>query len=303
MDVKQLQALLAIADNGSFSAAARALATVQSNISGHVGRLERELGATLVDRQSGQLTDEGEIVANRARRILHEMEDIEADIASRGDQVEGDARIGSIGTTARWLMPRLLPAVGRDHPGIRMTVHDGATSTLLPRVASSEIDAAVVHVAADISDLDVTPLFSEDLLLLVHTRHPLAERGTLSVSELAEHPVLLAPRGSALRRIVDRAAASRGVTLRPQAEIDGVRLLASLAFEGFGPAVVPASAVPGWLRGDFVRVTVPELPRRRVGWVQRRRPRPNMATLAVASSVREIVARHGERTPGVHPEI
>lgn len=303
MDIKQLQALLAIADHGSFSAAARALATVQSNISGHIGRLERELRATLVDRPSGHLTDEGEIVATRARRILHEMEDIEADIASRGDQVEGDARIGSIGTTARWLMPRLLPAIGREHPGIRMTVHDGATSTLLPRVASAEIDAAIVHVPADVADFDVTALFAEDLLLLVHSRHRLADRESVSIVELASHPLLLAPAGSALRRSVDRAAASRGVSLHPQAEIDGVRLLASLAFEGFGPAVVPASAVPGWLRGDFVRIAVPELPRRRVGWVQRRRPRPNLATLAVAQMVRGIVARHGERTPGVHPEI
>jgi len=303
MDIKQLQALLAIADHGSFSAAARALATVQSNISGHVGRLEGELRATLVDRQSGRLTDEGELVATRARRILHEMEDIEADIASLGDQVEGDARIGSIGTTARWLMPRVLPAVGRDHPGIRMTVHDGATSSLLQRVAAAEIDAAVVHVPADAADLDVTALFAEDLLLLAHTKHALAERDMVSITELAAHQVLLAPAGSALRRTVDRAAASRGVKLRPQAEIDGVRLLASLAFEGFGPAIVPASAVPGWLRGDFVRIAVPELPRRKVGWVQRRRPRPNMATLAVAQVIRDVVARHGARTPGVHPEI
>jgi LysR family hydrogen peroxide-inducible transcriptional activator len=183
-----------------------------------------------------------------------------------------------------------------------MTVHDGATSTLLPRVASSEIDAAIVHIPGDADDFDIKPLFAEDLLLLVHSRHHLAQRDSVTITELAAHPVLLAPTGSALRRTVDRAAASRGVRLRPQAEIDGVRLLASLAFEGFGPAIVPASAVPGWLRGEFVRVAVPELPRRRVGWVQRRRPRPNLATLAVAQVVRDMISRHGARTPGVHPE-
>ena len=60
MDLRQLAALAAIADHGSFSAAAKALFTVQSNVSAHVARLERELGVTLVDRSRGCLTDEGE---------------------------------------------------------------------------------------------------------------------------------------------------------------------------------------------------------------------------------------------------
>src|SRR6478736_2447146 len=75
MDLRQLTTLVAIADHGSFSAAARALYTVQSNVSGHIARLERELGVTLVDRQRGGLTDEGAIVVERARRVLHELDD------------------------------------------------------------------------------------------------------------------------------------------------------------------------------------------------------------------------------------
>ena len=75
-------------------------------------------------------------------------------------------------------------------------------------------------------------------------------------------PLLLPPTGAALRRVLDRAAASADITLRPQAEVDGVRLLASLAIDGFGAAIVPATAVPVWLQGSFRRITVPELPRR-----------------------------------------
>ncbi len=87
MDLRQLTTLVAIADHGSFSAAARALYTVQSNVSGHIARLERELGVTLVDRQRGGLTDDGALVVERARRILHELDDIAAEMASRGDEV------------------------------------------------------------------------------------------------------------------------------------------------------------------------------------------------------------------------
>lgn len=303
MDIRQLKILMAIADHGSFSAAAKHLDTVQSNVSAHLARLEKHLGAILVDRATGRITDEGELVLARARRILHEIEDIDADIHSLGGEAAGDCRIGTIGTTARWLMPPLLNSVTRQHPDVRLTVVEGVTSSLLPRLAAGELDAAVVHLPVIEPGFDIREMFAEELFLLTSRRHPLADRESISIAELAEHPILLAPLGTGQRRIVDRAAASRGVTLRAQAEIDGVRLMASLAFDGFGAAIVPASAVPGWLKGDFVRVAVPELPRRVVGWVQRTRPRPNRATLAVRDAAIEVVARHGARQPGVTVDV
>lgn len=303
MEIKQLQSLVAISEHGTFSAAAKALDTVQSNVSAHIARLEKELGTVLVDRASGMVTDEGEMVLTRARRILHEVEDIDADIHSLGEEAMGDCRIGTLGTTARWLMPPLLNSLARHHHGVRTTIIEGGTSALLLRLSSGEIDAAIVHFPILDPTLDVTELFAEELLLLAPTEHALAERTSISLEELSEYPLLLSPRGTAQRRIIDRAAATRGVALRSQAEIDGVRLMASLVFEGFGPAIVPASAAPGWLKGNFVRIGVPDLPRRVVGWVQRERPRPNRATLAVRDRAIEVVARNAPRQPGISLQI
>jgi molybdate transport repressor ModE-like protein len=300
MDLRQLATLVAIADHGSFSAAARALYTVQSNVSGHIARLEKELGVVLVDRHRGGLTDEGRSVVERARRILHEIDDIAADMASRGDDVSGDSRVGSIGTTARWLLPQLLTQVERTHPGVHITIHEGNTTALVPRVAAGHIDAAIVHLPIDDTDVTVEPLFAEDLLLLAHTRHPVAAHDTIRLPALAQVPLLLPPAGTALRRIIDRAAAAVDTELQAQAEIDGVRLLTSLAFEGYGAAIVPATAIPRWLKGDFKRITVPELPRRVVGWVQRKRPTPGAPTKAVAEVLREVIAQQGAKQPGVH---
>ena len=300
MELRQLSSLIAIAEQGSFSGAARALGTVQSNVSAHVNRLEKDLGAILVDRLSGRLTDEGEVVAERARRILHELDDIETDIKSRDDRIAGDTRIGVLGTTARWLMPRLLTTLQRQHPDVRTVVHEGSTSSLVPRLQSGSIDAAIVHLPMEDPEFHVEALFAEDMLLIAPKKHELSSVESITLVELAEHPLLLPPRSTAFRRIVDRAAANRGVALQSQAEIDGVRLLASMAFEGFGAAIVPASAVPGWLTGEFVRVAVPELPRRVVGWAQRRRPRPNRATEAALQVAVEVVNRSGPRQPGVH---
>jgi len=300
MDLRQISTLVAIADHGSFSAAAKALFTVQSNVSAHIARLEKELGITLIDRATGQITDEGNLVVERGRRILREFDDISADIAALDDVVSGDTRLGVIGTTGRWLMPQFLTRLQQAHPGIRPIISEGGTSSLIPRLIAGQIDAAIVHLPVDDAELFVEPLFAEDLVLLVHSKHPWHGVDSLPMSALGDHPLLLPPRSATLRRIINRAADSQGVTLTVQSEIDGVRLMTSLAFEGFGAAIVPATAIPNWLTGEFSRITVPGLPRRVVGWVQRKRPRPGPPTREALNIARELIHQRGGRQPGLH---
>jgi len=301
VDIKHLSSLVAIADNGSFSAAAKALYTVQSNVSAHIARLERELGATLVDRNSGALTDEGEVVLERARRILREVEDIPGDLTALEDQITGVTRLGVLSTTARWIMPQILNTMASRYPEVRVTAHEGSTSSLLPRVVDGQIDAAIVHLPLTEPDVTVEPLFAEDLVLVVHTRHQLSGRNNIGIDELASHALLLPPAGTAFRRVLDRFAAAKEVTLKAHAEIDGVRLLASLAFEGYGAAIVPSSAIPQWLEGPFSRIAIDERPQRTVGWVQRRRPAVNSATRAIFNVTTETLRNNRpQHSPGIH---
>ena len=183
---------------------------------------------------------------------------------------------------------------------MHLTVHEGNTTALVPRVTSGHLDAALVHLPVDDPDISVQPLFAEDLVLLAHSRHPLAQHDTIRLPALAHVPLLLPPTGTALRRIIDRAAGAVDTELTAQAEIDGVRLLASLAFEGYGAAIVPATAIPRWLKADFKRIAVPELPRRVVGWVQRKRPAPSAPTKALLEVLRTIIDEQGGKQPGVH---
>jgi DNA-binding transcriptional LysR family regulator len=287
MDLRQLAALVAISDHGGFSAAARALHTVQSNISTHVARLERELGVTLVDRSSGRLTEEGDAVVGRARRVQGEIDALVADVASVGREISGTARIGIIGTTARWLTARLLEAAAEEHAGVSVVVVDATTTSLLPQLHDGLLDLAVVALPIHDPDLDTEVLFSEDLLLVTPPDHPLGVLSSVDVTQLAEHDLLLGAKGTAFRDDLDAIAAALGVTLRPKAEVDGLRLLASLAFEGFGAAVLPATAVPRWYPGDVRTVPVVGAPGREVGLARRRRGLPS----APARALREVLVR------------
>lgn len=275
MDLKHLQALVGIADTGSFSAAADALGTVQSNVSAHVARLERELEVGLVDRSSGRLTEEGEVVVGRARRMMAEMDAMVADVVAMRHEVRGTVRIGIIGTAGRWLVPRLFAQLRELHPDVRLTVSDGTNTTLEPQLVSGQLDLAAVTMPVHSDELSARPLFEEDLALVAASSHPLVRAGPLSLDALAGVPLILPAPGTALREEIDAAAASRGVVLRPAMELDGLRMIASLTFDGYGPSILPATAVPPHLRRDFALVRIAGLPRRRVGLAQRTRGHPS----------------------------
>lgn len=299
MDLRQLQALVAIADHGSFSAAATALHTVQSNISSHVARLEKELGVLLVDRHAGQLTEEGQAVVERARRISGELDAIVSDVAAMRHEVTGPVRIGIIGTTARWLTPQLLERLAKVHPKVHLVVGEGTSSTLEPQLISGVIDIAVVNLPQTGADLLDTPLFDEDLILVVPPDHALAGRERVELHDLDGFELLLPAMGTTFRQELDDAAGEAGVHLVPRAELDGLRLMASLTARGIGPSILPATTAAEGLDG-FARITVGGLPRRRVGAVIRRRGRPSAPARALLAILDAVVAEQIHTAYGIH---
>jgi DNA-binding transcriptional LysR family regulator len=301
MDLRQLGALVAVAEHSTFSAAARALHTVQSNISTHVARLERELGVTLVDRTSGQLTEEGVAVVSRARRIQAELEALVADVAAVHSEVAGTARIGVIGTTARWLVPPLLGAMAERYPRVEVVVVDATTTSLLPQLDTGGLDLAVIALPVHDNDIEAEPLFDEDLIVVAPSGHPLAKGKPVTLAQIAEHDLVLEPPGTAFRDDLDRQARAAGLELRTKAEVDGMRLVASLAFEGFGVAVLPASAAPKWVDGPFVVLPVEGVEGRNVGLARRRRGLPSAPARCLREVLTQVVAETAPQQPGVHP--
>jgi DNA-binding transcriptional LysR family regulator len=301
MDVRQLRALLAVADHGTFSAAADVLHTVQSNVSAHVARLEKELGATLVNRAAGQLTEEGLAVASRARRVVGELDAIPTDLAALRDQVVGTVRMGMIGTTARWLVPKLLDLAAVRHPKLRLVTIDAGSATQEPQIRAGHLDLAVVMLPVSAPDLTYTPLFDEDLVLVVPADSSLGRRESIELAELARLELLLPPVGTAFRDELDAASRPAGVVLQPKAELDGVRLIASLTFDGHGPSILPATAVPVYLRGLWRLVRVEGMPRRHVGVVRRASAVPSAPIGAVLAMLTELALDPASRPEGLHP--
>ncbi len=289
MDIRQLEALVGIADHGTFSRAADALGTVQSNISTRIARLEAELATELVDRATGKLTESGDVVVGRARRILGELRAIAADVSELRADIRGDVNLGMIGTAGRWIVPLLLDAQRGSFPGVALRISEGTNSALEPRVVNGQLDLAVLAWPAAAPELIESDLFSEDLVLIVERTHPLASQRTVTFEELATLPLLLPLTGTPLRREIDEAAARGGVTLQPIVELDGLRTIASLTFDGYGPAILPATMLSSHLRSTFTSVHIEGIALRRVSLATRRFGFPAAPVRAVQRLLHDVV--------------
>lgn len=301
MDLKQLDALAAVADHRTFSGAALALNTVQSNVSTHIAKLEGELGVTLVDRANNTLTPEGRVVVDRTRRIAAELRAMVADVASVQADVVGEARVGLIGTVGRMVAPPLLRELGSRYPRVHAVIVEATTNGLLPQLTSGQVDLAVVHLPIERPDFAVEPLFEEDLVVVVPDDHALVGADALTLAEVAEHRLLLGSPETAMRRLLDEAASKAGVVLEPMAELDGVRLTASLAFDGLGPAIVPVSAVPRWLTGPWRTARLSDGPRREVSLLKRQRAQPSAPAHALEQVLRDSLTDLAGTHEGIYP--
>ncbi|MEI2639453.1 MAG: LysR family transcriptional regulator [Microthrixaceae bacterium] len=300
MDRKQLKALIAVADHSSFSAAARALGTVQSNVSAHIARLERDMGVVLIDRATNKPTTEGTVVLARARTIEGEFEALDSDVSELRDVISGSVHLGVIGTTARWLVPPLLTELKATHPEVSVVTLDATTTSLVLNLLNGAVDLAVVNTPIDEPELMAEPLFDEDRILIVPEGHPLYDRSSVSLQELADHELLLEAPGTAFRDELDRAATELGVTLKSQAEFDGMRLLASLVFAGYGAGIVPATAAStSGPDTDWRSIPILEVPGRSVGLARRRRGIPSAAQRVVSAAVRKVVGTHADGVSGM----
>jgi DNA-binding transcriptional LysR family regulator len=302
MDLRQLQAFLAVVDHGGFTAAAKATHTVQSNISTHVARLERELDATLIDRSTGRPTQEGEAVLVRVRRIQNELASLESDVSSLRGSPRGVVRVGMIGTTARWLAPVLADKLNKVAPEIQLVVADGTNRSLQLRLLDGELDLGVVSLPVDDPEIVTYPLFDEEHIVVGPKEHPLAQiEGTATLEQVARFPLLLAAPGTGFRQQVEEVFRDAGLRLKPKMEVDGLRLLASMAFQGYGVAIVPATAAPTWIGGPWTRIPVEGLSHRTVGIALRRRGMPTVAAQTAERVIRQLTHEQAAEVPGLQP--
>jgi DNA-binding transcriptional LysR family regulator len=290
VDIRQLEALLAVAEEGSFTAAADQLHTVQSNVSEHVRQLEAELGVQLLvrGRRGTTPTEFGVRVIDRARAIRSEIEALHKDVSMLQGLETGHATLGVVGTVSRSLVPLVVAEIQRIAPALSLRLTEGASERLAAEVAERELASAVVTEPVADARLIVEHLRDEALVALVPAASPLIGNGAVALRAIAGHDLILPPEGNPLRDELETAARSEHVELRVPIEVEGVRLIADLVACGAGISILPETAVPED-QSVLRSLRISRMPPRRLALVTARGVQLTLADQAVHDAVRRLV--------------
>lgn len=241
MEMHQLRYFLAVAQSGSFTAAARVCHVSQPSLSAQIAKLETELGGSLFERSrtGARLTSRGALFRPHAAESLQRLEIGKKQLDELSGLRRGTVSFGCLPTTGAFLLPPLLLAFGRRHPEIQVQLQEGSSPVLAQALRNFEVELAILDEAGMGPDIAGRRLFSEPLLLAVPPSHRLASRDSVSLDALADEPLILMRRGHGFHTIVVDVLARAGVkptVVYESSEIDTVQ---ALVRAGFGLSLVP----------------------------------------------------------------
>jgi DNA-binding transcriptional LysR family regulator len=249
VEVRHLAALRAVAEEGTFGAAALKLGYAQSAISQQIAALERHVGRRLFDRPGGSrpvtLTRSGELLLGHAESIMSRLSAARIDLESLTDEDTGGAlRVGAYQSVAAAILPLILREIGTgpEEAVVELTESndDGHLLDLLER---GELDIAFTTLPVADGPLETTPLLSDPYLLLVHEEHPYAELDReLTLEEVAAVP-LIACKRSPSQASVEDIFVYHGLNPRFAQRVEDNATLHSFVVAGLGCGLVPRLAV------------------------------------------------------------
>jgi DNA-binding transcriptional LysR family regulator len=262
----QLQALVALAQDRSFSKAARRLRVTQPAVTQHVANLAREVGVQLVDvvNRRALLTDAGAYLAQRARTIVDAIATLDADMAEFKQAKSGVLRVGATLTIGTYLIPELLASFWRKHPQIRADVRIANTNNIAQLLRAHELGLALVEgIIAD--EAIVTVPFSEDELVLITGRSgPLSGRRNVRAADLEPVPFISREAGSGTRDLGYEALLRLGVRPPIILELPSGEAILRAVEAGLGAAILSRFVVERAARAGSVNaIAITDLTLRR----------------------------------------
>lgn len=240
--LRQFKYLVALSEELHFRRAAERVHVTQPTLSAQIQELERQLKAPLVERGAAQvmLTPLGREIAERARRVLADVQDIQDLAASSQHGFQGTIRLGVPPTLGPYLLPHIVPDLHAGHPDLKLYVQEGKPADLQLELQSGRLDLVVSPLPINHTDLEVESIFREALLVAVAPDHDLAGKSRIERSDLAGQNVLAIERGHHLHDQVQQLCEDFNAVLLRDYEgtsLDTLRLMVGM---GVGLAFLPA---------------------------------------------------------------
>lgn len=235
MDLKQLAYLVAVAETGSFTAAAARHHVAQSAVSMGIARLEQRLDLKLFERQDRRvrLTAEGAVLLEHARRLLQQAERAEREMAALKSLVSGEVCIGVPFMMGSYFFPPILMAFKHRYPGLRIQIIEAGTRELLSRMSAGELDLAIL-ISSDLpADLTGALLAREEMVAVVGAEHPWRTHSSVTLEAFFGEELALFRQGFYHREYMDQRAREAGVTPNIAFESNLIPLHKAVVRQGF----------------------------------------------------------------------
>ena len=291
MTLAQFQVFVAVVDAGSFTEAAKALGMTQSSVSQAIASLEAELGVSLLTRgrEGVSLTEIGARLINHVREVLNRTERMRQEAAASVGLEIGRLRLGSFSSVFSRLLPGIIGAFRRRHPGITVVLLEGTDREVRDWVLAGVVDVGLVTLP--IEGVESIVIAQDDMRAIVPAGHPRATQPAVRPAQLGPEPFIL-PQGGCgpLIRAIFRAA---GITPRVQFDVRDMATLFAMVQEELGVTLVPALALPLAPIGGVRALPLEPPVQRPIGLVVRSRDAASPAVTAFIHQARAWAKAHG----------
>lgn len=261
MDINQLEVLVTVAREKSFSRAAETLNRTQPAVSQAISRLEQDLGEKLFDRSSkdGTLTPAGEVLLDYAKQMLNLRRSAETALRELADLHSGKVTISANEHTVFYLLPIIVEFRER-YPLIKVEVSRGVASRIPSEVTSREVELGVLSFKPNDGAVRSLAVIKDELVLICSPEHPLAGRKSVKVSELSDETFIAHNARSPYRESVIETFAAHKTRLRISVELPSLEAIKRLVETGIGIALVPRlSALAEIREGRLAALSVSEM--------------------------------------------
>jgi DNA-binding transcriptional LysR family regulator len=250
VNLKLVHTFLLVAEHSSFCRAAEVTNRSQSAVSMQIRQLELQLGVSLFHRTTRrvQLTREGELLLDCARRAVSELQTGLRQIKDAMDTQRGRLSLACVPTLAATRLPEILAAFQRSYPSVSAHVREMHSAEMLDCIRRQEIEFGIGTRAPNAAEFQFHPVLLDEIYALIPTSLDVGHRASISLMELSHMPTLVPTGSSALHAMLERAQKAAGITLNIKYEVQQVQTQIAMALAGLGAAILPRIAIP--LRPD-----------------------------------------------------
>lgn len=244
-----MRQMVAIAEFGHMTRAAESLGVSQPALSAALGKLEKELGTELFHRTGHgvEATEAGRVFIEHARNTMIAADQAREAVRSLVGLEKGSIRVGAGATATGYLLPGVIKAVRKEHPGLKFSIREAGSVQVVQGVLAGELDLGVVTLPIEhprSAELRIVHEIEDELMLIVPSKHRLNGRKSFRWVDLEGESVIAFEAGSAVRHLLDSKAGSHGVELSVVMELRSIEAIVQMVRAGIGVGFVSRFGIP-----------------------------------------------------------